>query len=593
MAQIFNRLKRTHSCGQLEERHVGQEVVLMGWVNKRRNLGGLIFIDLRDREGITQIVFDSQSDAQLHKLAEQLRSEYVVAVVGDVIKRPEGTENPEIFTGRIEVRAKKLEILNTSRTPPLVVASEELNVDESLRLKYRYLDLRRPRMYKNILLRHRVTKAIRDFFDGEGFIEVETPLLIKSTPEGARDYLVPSRIFPSKFYALPQSPQLFKQILMVAGIDRYFQIARCMRDEDLRADRQPEFTQIDVEMAFVEYEDVLNIIEHMLKFTFAQVLHQDIEIPFPRLDYHQAMEEYGTDKPDMRYDLKLIDITDVVKATEFRIFQEVITGGGRVKGLRLPGEVKHLSRKELEELSAWYISKGGKGLITVSITENEIKSTISRFLSDEQMHDILNKMGAKKGDTVFLAADLSSSLNEALGRFRIELARRFGLDKGEQFKFVWIVNFPLFSFNLEENRFDPEHHPFTMPLTEDIHFLDSDPLKVRANAYDLVMNGVELGGGSIRIHQKQLQEKIFRLIGLSEEAIKEKFGFLLEAFEYGAPPHGGIALGLDRLVMLIANEETIREVIAFPKNQSAVCLMTDAPVEISPEQLKYLGIKIG
>ncbi|MBI2265026.1 MAG: aspartate--tRNA ligase [Armatimonadetes bacterium] len=590
MMEPLSGLRRTHSCGELTLEQVGREVTLMGWVHRRRDLGGLIFIDLRDRVGITQVVFNPQTDPVLHKKAGLLRGEFVVAVTGTVHKRPPGTENPQIGTGQVDVIARELRILNTAKPLPLQV-SEDQEVDEALRMKYRYLDLRRAGMQSIMHLRHRVTQSVRKFFDQEGFWEVETPLLIKSTPEGARDYLVPSRTNPGRFFALPQSPQIFKQLLMVAGFERYFQIARCLRDEDLRADRQPEFTQIDVEMSFVEQEDVLTLMERLFASVFQECLDYTLPIPFPRLTYKEAMEKYGNDKPELRFGLPILDVSDGVRESEFSVFSDTLAKGGSVKGISLPGK-GGLSRKDLDGLGKLAESMGAKGLLSYALTDEGPKSSILKYLSPSSQQKLQELAALKPGDLLLMIADETSRALDCLGKLRVELGRRFDLIPRGKFAFAWIVDFPLFHYNEDTRQLEPQHHPFTSPLQGDLDLLDKDPTRVRAAAYDLVLNGYEVGSGSIRIHQRPLQEKIFNLIGLSMEEAKEKFGFLMEAFEYGAPPHGGIAPGLDRIVMIMAGAETIREVIAFPKNQNANCLLTGAPVEVSEDQLKLLRIRV-
>lgn len=589
--KTLSRFEEGIECGLISKTYLEKEVILTGWVQRRRDLGGLIFIDLRDRSGVVQVVFDSGKNKELHEIASGLRGEYVVLVRGKVMLRPPGTENKDIATGLIEIHAEELTILNAAKTPPFVIANES-NVDEATRMRFRYLDLRRPKMYRNILLRHKVAKAVRDFFDKEGFLEIETPMLIKSTPEGARDYLVPSRVFPGNFYALPQSPQLFKQILMVAGIGKYFQIARCFRDEDLRADRQPEFTQIDLEMSFVEQEDILKLIERLLIYVFKETIDVTIPSPFLRISHKEAMERYGSDKPDLRFDLPIQNITNIFKDIEFQVIRQVIDSGGAVKGITAKGGAKQFSRKNIDELGEWFKTVGGKGLMTFVLEDGNIKSPLTKHLDQEKTGLLCKALGVENGDIAFIAADASSVFSEIMGKLRLELIQRLKLKPSVPFHFSFVLNFPLFRWNEDEKRWEPEHHPFTSPLPEDKHMLDSSPELVRAAAYDPVLNGNELGSGSIRIHERDLQEKIFKLLGLTEEQAKIKFGFLLEAFEYGAPPHGGIALGLDRLVMIMAGEESIREVVAFPKNQSAACPMTGAPVEVAQEQLDLLKIKI-
>ena len=592
---------KSHSCGELSKKDVGAEVTLAGWVDRRRDHGRLIFIDLRDREGIVQVVFNPETSASCHKVASEMRSEYVIRVSGEVALRPPGTENPKLPTGDIEVIARNTDILNPSKTPPFYI-NEEIEVEENLRLKYRYLDLRRARMRKNLLLRHRVVKFMRDFLDAKGFIEVETPILIKSTPEGARDYLVPSRIHPGKFYALPQSPQQLKQLLMVAGVEKYFQIARCFRDEDTRADRQPEFTQLDLEMSFVEEEDIFSLMEELFT-SMVETIKPEMQVlkPFPRLTYAEAMERYGTDKPDLRFGLELRDLTDIAAQSDFSIFRSAIAEGGKVKGICAPG-CGDYTRSQLDELNKLVQSLGAGGLVTMSLgtaggslndlTIEMVKSVAAKFLTLDQIKQMAHRLGADRGDLLLIVAGKPKLVDVALSELRQEMGRRLELADPNLLAFAFIVAFPLLDRNEETGLWEPMHHPFTAPRDEDVPLLDSAPEKVRAKHYDLVCNGCEIAGGSLRIYTSELQRKLFRLLGYSDEEVEERFGHLLEAFDYGAPPHGGIAPGIDRFVMLLAGEETIREVIAFPKNQSAADLTFDAPSPVSEEQLAELHLRL-
>ena len=583
-------LQRTHTCGQLRRTDAGSEVTLCGWVDTRRDHGGVIFIDLRDRYGKTQVVFNPEHNAEAHKEASVLRSEYVIAVKGKVLERPGDMINPKLETGEIEVMIDKLVVLNTSETPPFEITSDT-EVSTELRLKYRYLDLRRPVMQKYLTTRHKVCQVARQYFDRNNFIEVETPFLTKSTPEGARDYLVPSRINRGQFYALPQSPQLFKQILMVSGLDRYFQIVKCFRDEDLRAQRQPEFTQIDLEMSFVREDDVINIIEGLMVEVFKTVLGKEITAPFPRLSYHDAMKRYGCDAPDLRFEMTIKEITDIAKKSDFKVFKSVAESGGQVRGINAAGCAK-LSRKEIDELTTFVNQFGAKGLAWFKVDENGLTSQIAKFFTAELQSEIIECFSAKPGDLLLFVADKESVVSQALSQLRLSIAKTTGLINKEEFNLSWVVDFPLFEYNEDMGRYDSLHHPFTSPHPDDLEFLEERPLDVRARAYDIVLNGIELGGGSIRIHRQDVQKKIFNLLRIDEATAQERFGFLLEALKYGAPPHGGIALGLDRMVTMLLGLDDIREVIAFPKTQKAACLMVDAPSEVDEKQLKDLGLSL-
>lgn len=586
-------MERTAECGKLTRSDVGKEVSLMGWVQRRRDLGGLIFINLRDRSGLVQLLFSPEQSAA-YALACEINREDVIYAHGTVIARAPENINPKMPTGEIEVRVEELKILNRSKTPPFAIdivdASQE--AQELIRLEYRYLDLRRPELQRNFALRHRVFLDIRNFLSERGFYEIETPMLTKSTPEGARDYLVPSRTFPGKFFALPQSPQLFKQLLMIAGFEKYFQIVRCFRDEDLRADRQPEFTQLDIEMSFVfDERPILELIEELMVFLFERHVGVRLERPFPKLSYAEALDRYGSDKPDLRVGLELFDLSQALAGAELRIFTEAIRGGGGSKGLLLPGGAKY-SRSQLAELEKYAQALGAKGLLWAKFTEHGIESPIAKFLNAHIVSQLLGATHARPGDLLLMIAGERKTMNAVLGALRLELARREGMIPKDQWKFCWVVDFPLFQWDEQEQRLVSEHHPFTSPQATDIELLEREPLKVRANAYDCVLNGVELGGGSIRIHHRELQEKIFDLLGLTKEEAKAKFGFFLRALEYGAPPHGGIALGLDRLIMVMAGANSLRDVITFPKTNTAYCPLTGAPVEVSEKQLRELGIKV-
>jgi len=595
-------LLKSHSCGELNKKDVGARVTLAGWVDRRRDHGGLIFIDLRDREGIVQVVFNPEVSKSCHETASQMRSEYVVRVSGEVALRPPGTENPKLPTGDIEVIVYNTDILNPSKTPPFYI-NEDTEVEESLRLKYRYLDLRRARMKQNLLLRYRVVKFMRDFLDAKGFIEVETPILIKSTPEGARDYLVPSRLHPGKFYALPQSPQQLKQLLMVAGVEKYFQIAKCFRDEDTRADRQPEFTQLDLEMSFIEEEDILNLLEELFT-SMVETVKPEMRVikPFPRLTYAEAMECYGTDKPDLRFGLEIRDLSDIAAQSDFSIFGSAIAEGGKVKGICAPGCASY-TRHQLDELNKLVRNLGAEGLVTMplgasggsinDLTLDTVRSVATKFLTLDQIKQIAERLGANRGDLLLIIAGKKSKLVDmALGELRLEMGHRLKLADPNVLAFVFIVDFPLLWWNEETGQWETMHHPFTAPRDEDVSLLDTTPEKVRGKHYDMVCNGNEIGGGSLRIHTAELQRKVFRLLGYSDDEISDRFGHMLEAFDYGAPPHGGIALGIDRIVMLLAGEETIREVIAFPKNQSATDLTFNAPSPVTEEQLAELHLRL-
>lgn len=590
MGEQLMGLKRTHMCGELSVKDVDKNVVIMGWVQRRRDLGGLVFIDLRDRTGTVQIVFNDILSKEAFDKAQSVKSEYVLAVEGKVVKRADENINTKISTGEIEVHATMLKILSKSETPPFIIEDRN-NVSESIRLKYRYLDLRRPSMQKTLMTRFEITKIVRDFLNEHGFIDIETPLLIKSTPEGARDYLVPSRVQPGKFYALPQSPQIFKQLLMLSGFDRYYQIAKCLRDEDLRADRQPEFTQIDMEMSFVDVDDVLSLNEQMIARIFKEILNIDVPLPLKRLPYKEAMERFGSDKPDTRFGMELKNLSDIVKESSFKVFKDAITNSGSVRAINAKGAAS-MPRRQIDELVEFVKTYRAKGLLWIQVLKDEIKSPAAKFLSEEEIKNILERMEAEPGDLIFIVADKNEIVFDSLGHLRLELGRRLNLIDDSKYEFLWVVDFPLLEYSEEEKRFVAMHHPFTSPKDEDIELLDKDPGIVRAKAYDMVLNGVEIGGGSIRIHDTELQQKMFKVLGFSDEDVWERFGFLIDAFKYGAPPHGGIAYGLDRLTMLITGNNNIRDVIAFPKTQNAVCLMTEAPSAVSKEQLEELHIKI-
>jgi len=583
-------MRRTHNCCELVWGDAGSEVVLMGWVQRRRDHGGVIFVDLRDREGITQVVFNPDLNKEVHEKAHAIRSEYVIGIKGKVSMRPEGMANPNLKTGGIEVFATELKILNEAATPPFQI-EDTVDVSENVRLKYRHIDLRRPDIQKNLILRHKAAASVRQHLNGLGFIDIETPVLTKSTPEGARDYLVPSRVNPGMFYALPQSPQLFKQLLMVSGFDKYYQIVRCFRDEDLRADRQPEFTQIDLEMSFVGEDDVMGVAEGMINTLFKEVLGRDVAVPFQRLPYAEAMDRFGLDKPDLRFGLELKDVSDIVKRSGFKVFAGVVEKGGMVKALNAKGCIE-FSRKEIDDLTEFAAVYKAKGLAWIKVKEDGWQSPIAKYFTDEEKEKLAKRIDMETGDLVFFVADQPAIANDALGHLRNHLAGKLKLIDENEFRFLWVTQFPMMEYDETEKRYQAMHHPFTAPLEEDYGLLKENPLAVRSRAYDLVLNGSEIGGGSIRIHQKKLQEKVFEALGMLPESYNEKFGFLLSALDSGAPPHGGIAFGFDRLVMILCGESSIRDVIAFPKTQKAACLLTNAPSETSRAQLDELCIRI-
>ena len=594
MAESMKGLHRSHRCTEVTKDMIGSEVTLMGWVQKSRNKGGIVFVDLRDRSGIMQLIFETGCengiDEEGFEKAGKLRSEFVIAVTGTVEARS-GAVNPNLKTGEIEIRAKSLRILSESETPPFPI-EEDSKTREELRLKYRYLDLRRPDLQRNLMMRSQVTTLVRAFMAKEGFLEIETPTLCKSTPEGARDYLVPSRVHPGCFYALPQSPQLYKQLLMCSGYDRYIQIARCYRDEDLRADRQPEFTQIDMELSFVDVDDVIDVNERLLAYLFKEVLDVEVQLPIQRMTWTEAMNRFGSDKPDLRFGMELTDISEVVKDTEFAVFKNALEAGGTVRGINAKGQ-GGMPRKKIDKLVEFVKGYGVKGLAYVAIQEDgTVKSSFAKFMTEEQMQALIQAMDGQNGDLLLIAADKTKLVWDVLGALRLEMANQMGLLDKNEFRFVWITEFPLLEWSEEENRFTAMHHPFTMPMEEDLQYIDSDPGRVRAKAYDIVLNGNEIGGGSVRIHQNDIQEKMFEALGFTKERAHEQFGFLLDAFKYGVPPHAGLAYGLDRLVMLMAKQDSIRDVIAFPKVKDASCLMTEAPERVEDKQLQELGIEV-
>jgi len=583
---------RTYYCGEITEKVIGESVVLKGWVQKRRDLGGLIFIDLRDRTGIVQVVFNPDVSKAALETAESIRSEYVLDITGKVVAREEATVNPNLKTGRIEIQAESVEVLSAAKTPPFAISDQAAEVSEDIRLKHRYLDLRRPEMFNSLKMRHNVTKAVRRFLDDNGFLDIETPVLTKSTPEGARDYLVPSRVHEGEFYALPQSPQIFKQLLMVSGFDRYYQIARCFRDEDLRADRQPEFTQIDIEMSFMSQEDIMKLSEEMMAHVMRETHGIEISLPLPRMSYEDAMNRYGSDKPDTRFGMLLTDVSEAVKDSDFKVFASAVASGGAVKAINVKGAAANYSRKDIDALGEFAANYGAKGLAWLKTEADGLKGPIAKFFAGEKQEALVQALDAAVGDLLLFVADKLEVANAALGALRLKLGKELNLIDESLFNFLWVVDWPLLEYDAEEGRYYAAHHPFTMPVREDLKLIETNPQDMKAQAYDLVLNGYELGGGSIRIFEKDVQEKMFGLLGFSEEEAKEQFGFLLEAFEYGAPPHGGIALGLDRLVMLLSGRTNLRDTIAFPKTASASCLMTEAPSEVDNAQLDELHLEI-
>ncbi|AXN37686.1 aspartate--tRNA ligase [Peribacillus butanolivorans] len=581
---------RTYFNGEVTEAAIGEKVTLKGWVQKRRDLGGVIFIDLRDRSGVVQVVFNPDISAEALATAEKIRNEYVLDIQGTVIKRDEANFNPNVSTGTIEVQAESVTILNEAKTPPFII-DERTDVSEDIRLKYRYLDLRRPAMFETLKMRNQTTKAIRDYLDGEGFLDIETPILTKSTPEGARDYLVPSRVHEGEFYALPQSPQIFKQLLMVSGFERYYQIARCFRDEDLRADRQPEFTQIDIETSFMSQEDIIKTAENMMAKVMKDVKGLDVTLPFPRMTYNEAMSRYGSDKPDTRFEMELKDVSEIVKDSDFKVFTGAVANGGQVKAIVVKGGNADYSRKDIDALAEFAAIYGAKGLAWLKVEEDGVKGPIAKFFAEDQQQ-LVAVLEAEVGDLILFVADKKSIVADALGALRIKLGKERGLIDQSKFNFLWVTDWPLLEYDEEEGRYYAAHHPFTMPFREDLEKLESDPASVRAQAYDLVLNGYELGGGSLRIFERDVQEKMFKVLGFTEEEANAQFGFLMDAFEYGTPPHGGIALGLDRMVMLLAGRTNLRDTIAFPKTASASDLLVDAPSTVSDKQLAELSLRL-
>lgn len=583
--------KRTAYCGDITETYIGEKITIKGWVQKRRDLGGLIFIDLRDREGIVQVVFNPDLSEEALSLAEKIRNEYVLSITGTVVARGEGTVNSNLKTGKVEIHAEEVEIINEAKTPPFMI-DDHMEVSEDVRLKYRYVDLRRPSMMETFKMRHNVTTSFRSFLNDNGFLDVETPILTKSTPEGARDYLVPSRVHKGEFYALPQSPQIFKQLLMVSGFDRYYQIARCFRDEDLRADRQPEFTQIDMEMSFMDKEQIISLVEDMMKKLMNDVKGVNVTLPIPRMTYDDAMSRYGSDKPDTRFGMELIDVSEIVKDSGFKVFAGTVANGGQVKLINVKGGASQYSRKDIDGLTEFVSRYGAKGLAWLKVEEEGLKGPISKFVTEDDASAISTSANAEAGDLLLFVADKKSVVADALGALRLKLGKDLKLIDETVFNFLWVTDWPLLEFDEGENRYYAAHHPFTMPVKEDLELFETDPASVRAEAYDLVLNGYELGGGSLRIYERDIQEKMFKVLGFSKEEAEAQFGFLLEAFEYGTPPHGGIALGLDRLVMLLAGRTNLRDTIAFPKTASASCVLTDAPGGVSEAQLKELSLSL-